>query len=155
MNWIVQTTVRAMAFIPRDLIAVLARFAVGLTFFKSGLTKLEGASVYEKLISFDIADKTYFLFENIYKVPLLPNALATQSATIAEIVCPILLWLGLMSRYAAAALLIMTLVIQLFVKPGAYHDHAFWAVCLLFIMRYGPGTLSLDYLIHRDLARTP
>jgi len=140
--------------IPNNLIALLARFAVGLTFFKSGLTKLEGASVIDKLTGFDIAAKTYFLFENIYRVPLLSPEVATRMATTAEIVCPILLWIGFLGRFSATALLIMVIVIQLFVKVDAYHDHAFWAVCLLFIMKYGPGVFSIDYFIHRDLART-
>ncbi len=58
-----------------------------------------------------------------------------------------LLWAGLLSRFAALALLTMTLVIQLFVYPNAFDTHGVWAVALLFIMVHGPGRLSLDWLL--------
>lgn len=154
MTSLISGLVRLLETVPRELIAILARFAVGLTFFKSGLTKLSGETTWDKLTGFDIAEKSYFLFENVYKVPVIPPSLATQLATTAEIICPLLLWFGFMARFSATALLIMTIVIQVFVKVDAYHDHAWWAVCLLFIMKYGPGMLSVDYLIHRDLGRS-
>ena len=39
----------------------------------------------------------------------------------------------------------MTLVIQLFVYPGAYATHGTWAAVLLYLMAHGPGKLSLDH----------
>ena len=41
----------------------------------------------------------------------------------------------------------MTLVIQLFVYPGAYATHGTWAAVLLFLMAHGPGKASLDHWI--------
>jgi putative oxidoreductase len=73
--------------------------------------------------------------------------MAAYMATAAEIVCPVLLWLGLGTRVAAAVLLGMTLVIQTFVYPNAYVTHGLWAIALLLLMKHGPGKASLDWLI--------
>ena len=39
--------------------------------------------------------------------------------------------------------------VQLFVYPDAYSVHGPWAVCLLYLIKYGAGAVSLDYLISR------
>jgi putative oxidoreductase len=39
----------------------------------------------------------------------------------------------------------MTLVIQVFVYPGAYATHGTWAAVLLYLMASGPGKLSIDH----------
>lgn len=56
-------------------------------------------------------------------MPLLPPALAAYMAATAALTMPPLLWIGLGSRFAAAALLVMTAVIQTFVYPDAYITH--------------------------------
>ena len=57
---------------------------------------------------------------------------------------PILLALGLASRFAAFGLLVIVAVFEVFVHPGPYAIHGMWAALLLMIMRFGPGSLSLD-----------
>jgi putative oxidoreductase len=126
--------------IPYDLIALLARFIIGMVFWLSGMTKIDG---------FSVKSSTFFLFANEYKVPLIPPDIAAYLATATEITGPLLLWVGLASRFAATAMLGMTLVIEIFVFPEAYVTHGQWAIGLLFIMAYGPGTFSLDHLIRR------
>src|SRR6516225_2682661 len=64
----------------------------------------------------------------------------------AEIVFPVLLVLGLATRLAAFALLIMTVVVELTV-PDGWPVHVTWAAMALGIMAWGPGRLSLDSLI--------
>ena len=64
----------------------------------------------------------------------------------AEIVFPVLLVLGLATRLAALALLIMIVVVELTV-PDGWPVHITWAAMALGIMAWGPGRLSLDYLI--------
>lgn len=120
--------------VPNDLIAFVARIGVGVVFFRSGLLKLEGWD----------SGTTLTLFQEEYKLPLIPPEIAAYLATAAELTLPPLLFLGLFTRYAAAAMLGMTLVIQIFVYPNAFDTHATWAVCLLFLMKYGAGTLSAD-----------
>ena len=126
--------------IPADLIAILARICLGTVFLRSGLLKLEGWQ----------SGTTLSLFETEYPLPFLsPNA-AMHLATGAELFFPLLLSAGFLTRFAALALLIMTLVIQIFVYPNAFDTHGTWAVCLLVLMKYGPGHLSLDYLLFGD-----
>jgi len=118
----------------------VARISVATVFWKSGRTKVDG---------FSIKDSTFFLFENEYNVPLLPPELAATMATIAEHLFPILLVIGLASRFSALALLGMTVVIQLFVYPSAWSVHILWAMALLYIIGRGPGPLALDHLIQK------
>lgn len=124
--------------IPLSLVLVLARVCIGLVFFYSGLTKVDG---------FGIKPSTFFLFEEEYRLPLLPPIPAAILTTVAELILPPMLWVGVGARFAATLLLMQTLVIQTFVYPEAYVTHGLWAVSLLLIMRYGAGTLSLDYLV--------
>jgi putative oxidoreductase len=70
-------------------------------------------------------------------------------AAFAEHVFPILILIGLATRFSALALLGMTLVIQLFVYPGAYPTHGIWATVLLYLIAKGPGALSIDHWIAR------
>lgn len=132
---------RALDSIPNDLIAVIARLSIAGVFWRSGETKLDGWSV---------SDSAIYLFENEYKLPFIDPWLATHLAAFAEHVFPILLVIGLASRFSALALLAMTLVIEIFVYPDAWPTHGTWAVCLLFIAARGPGRLSFDALIARQ-----
>ena len=70
-------------------------------------------------------------------------------AAFAEHLFPLLILIGLATRFSAAALLVMTLTIQLLVYPDAYPTHGVWAAVLIFLMAKGPGVFSLDHLISR------
>jgi putative oxidoreductase len=70
-------------------------------------------------------------------------------AATAEHVFPVLLIIGLASRLSATALLLMTLVIEIFVYPEQWPEHTVWATALVYLIARGPGVLSLDHLIRR------
>ena len=123
--------------IPHEVIAVLARLGIGTIFLRSGLLKLEGWA----------DGTTLALFREEYRLPLLSPEIAAYLATAAELSLPPLLFLGLLTRPAALALLAMTLVIQVFVYPNAFDTHGVWAVALLYLAKFGPGTLALDRLL--------
>ena len=127
--------------VPADLTLLAARVFVGWVFWASARTKVEG---------FQITDSAYFLFEQVYALPLIPSALAAVLATLGEHVFSALLVLGLASRLAALGLLGMTAVIQIFVFPEAWGVHGLWAASLLAVMAWGPGRLSLDRVIGFD-----
>lgn len=146
MRRLIAAAIRAMEGVPHALIALIGRISIGLTFWNSGRTKVDGWNL------LTVNDKTLFLFREEYKVPLLPPELAALAAQIAEHVFPVLLVIGLASRFSALALLIMTLVIQTFVYPQAWPEHLLWASILVFILTRGPGALSFDHLIERRLA---
>ena len=141
MTALIKTALRAFDHIPLALLALLARVVIGLVFFRSGLTKIDG---------FALRDATFVLFATEFKVPLLPPVLAAYLATTTELTIPMLLWAGFATRFAATALLGMTLVIQTFVYPDAYMTHGLWAIALLLLMKYGAGALSIDHFIGLD-----
>ena len=123
-------------FVSHPLLALGARLSMAGVFLMSGRTKVEGWLT--------VSDTAVSLFEDEYKLPLLPPELAAHLATYAEHLFPLLLVCGLATRLSAAALLGMTLVIQVFVYPSAWATHLGWATLLLYLVGRGPGTLSLD-----------
>ena len=124
--------------IPYSLTALVGRLAIGLVFWNSGRTKVEGWNI------FAVSDKTKFLFTEEYMLPILPPETAALLAQVAEHVLPVFIILGLGTRFAALGLLAMTLVIEVFVYPQAYVQHGTWAAILLMLVSQGAGWLSLD-----------
>jgi putative oxidoreductase len=124
-------------YISHNLIALASRIAIAAIFFYSARTKVEG------LLS--IKDTTFLLFEEEYKLPLLPPEFAAHLATYAEHLFPILLVLGLFTRLSALALLAMTATIQIFVYPDAWPTHLTWAVPMIYLIGRGGGTWTIDH----------
>lgn len=111
------------------------RLRIADIFFKSGQTKLldwQG---------------TIALFADEYKVPVLPPELAATLGTGTELIAPVLLVLGLGSRFAAAAMLFMTGIIEFTYMH--FDVHVIWTLMLALIILQGPGKLSLDHLIRK------
>jgi putative oxidoreductase len=126
--------------IPHSLIALLARLSIGAVFWMSGQTKVNG---------FQLAEGTVDLFRDEYHLPLIDPMIAAVLAAISEHLFSALLIIGLASRFSALALLGMTLVIEIFVYPGAWPTHGTWAICFLLIITKGPGIFSLDHLLFK------
>lgn len=127
-----------MSSIPYWFVALILRLPVAAVFWRSGQTKLDG---------WQLSDSALELFTNEYKLPLIDPAIAAYLATFAEHLFPILLVLGLATRFAAFALLIMTLVIEIFVYPDAWPTHGTWTACFLVLMAQGAGRISLDHFV--------
>ncbi len=140
--------------IPDSLIAVIGRFSIATVFWKSGQTKIEGLSIDLIDGSFNLgiprlSESAVTLFQDEYRLPFIPPELAASMAAFAEHVFPVLILLGLATRFSALALLGMTLVIQLFVYPGAYPTHGVWMTVLLYLIAKGPGVIAIDHGIAR------
>jgi putative oxidoreductase len=133
----IAAVVQALERVPMAIPQLLFRLAPAVVFWRSGQAKLASW------------DTTILLFANEYNVPLLPPELAAYLATAVELAAPMALILGLGTRLAAAAMLGMTLVIQVFVYPASYSDHLLWAGPLLFLLLRGAGSWSLDRLVRR------
>jgi putative oxidoreductase len=136
--------------IPHSLIALLGRFSIAAVFWKSGQTKIEGFALDLLGGEFQfgwprLAESTIPLFQEEYKLPLVPPELAAYAAATAEHVFPVLLLIGFGTRFSALALLVMTLTIQVFVYPSAYPTHGVWATVLLYLLARGPGRFSVDH----------
>lgn len=112
-----------------------ARVYVGAAFFRSGLTKIANW------------DTTLALFQDEYKVPLLPPHLAAVMGTGGELVLPVLLVLGLFGRFGALGLSVVNVVAVLSLEeiaPAALQQHVFWGSLLAALALWGPGKWSLD-----------
>jgi putative oxidoreductase len=138
---LINTANHHLSRLPADLVAFALRVFPAVVFWQSGRTKVDG---------FAIKDSTWFLFENEYALPLIPSDIAAVLATMAEHALPLLLVLGLFTRFSALGLLGMTAVIQIFVYPAAWVTHGLWAAAFLAIIAHGPGRWSLDHLLRLD-----
>jgi putative oxidoreductase len=116
------------------------RVFIAIVFFKAGLTKIASW------------ETTVALFENEYMVPLLPPALAAFMATTAELAFPVMLVMGLGTRFAAAGLFVLNIVAVISypdIGEVGLKDHQMWGLFLLVSLLHGPGALSLDHFIGR------
>ena len=116
------------------------RLWVANVFWKSGLTKIKSW------------DSTLMLFEYEYSVPLLPTNVAAFLATGAELLFPVLLLLGLASRFSALSLFILNYVALISypdVSDAGIKDHMLWGTMLAVIFFHGPGLLSADHFLRR------
>lgn len=146
-----QRAIATLDRVPHSAIALIGRVSIALTFWMAGQTKIEGLVIdpVSRTAEFGwprVTAEAVELFASEYMLPLIPPAPAAKLAAIAEHVFPLLLLLGLGTRLSALALLVMTLVIQVFVYPGAFATHGVWATVLLYLIARGPGMLSLDHL---------
>jgi putative oxidoreductase len=130
------------------LVDLVIRLEVAQAFFRSGLVKIRNW------------DGTLYLFSNEYRVPVLPPELAAWLGTFGELFFPPLLAIGLATRFAALSLSIFNLVAVisfwhvLHDNEAALASHFYWGVLLLVTLTHGPGKLSVDYLIRRNLTRS-
>lgn len=136
----------AIGAIPEALPLLALRFALAVPFYKSGLTKWDGF--------LSLSTGARYLFEQEFRLHILGTQyaypmplLAATLAGIGEIVLPILLILGLGTRFAALGILAMTAVIQLTVPEGWANFHLPWAAMALALAVYGGGGISLDRFI--------
>jgi len=124
---------------------LMIRLYMAQIFFHSGWLKLQN------LLNDDWGS-TLFQFEEVSPVPGIPAGIAAAMAMFGELVLSSMLALGLFARFAAAGLLVMTLVIQ-FAVPASYglqNDiHYFWMLLFLSVFIKGPGTLSADHFVRK------
>lgn len=134
---------------PRSLTLLVLRITLAMPFWASGLTKWDGW--------FTPSFGATALFEEEYKIHWFgaqypfpfPDQMALASG-VAEIVLPVLLVLGLFTRYAAAGLLAMTAIIEL-TYPDAWRNfHLPWAAMALALLTFGGGRIALDWLLGLD-----
>ena len=121
-----------------------ARLYVAWVFFAAGLTKLRDW------------DTTLFLFEEEYSVPFIPFELAAFLGTAGEILLPIILVLGLASRFGALGLSVVNIVAVISlaeIAPAALYAHVIWGLLLLQIVLFGAGKLSLDHFLKAKLSK--
>ena len=144
-NWIDRANVVAARFatwLESPLLLAL-RVWVAWQFLKSGWLKISNW------------ESTLYLFQDEYRVPLLPPLAAAVAGTAGELVFPLLLIAGLLTRYAAAGLFAVNVVAvvsyaHVLLSEGfeaAVGQHYLWGLMLLTVAVFGAGRWSLDALI--------
>jgi putative oxidoreductase len=141
---LVQWSIDLMSRVPYWLVALITRISIAGVFWQSGRTKMDG---------WRVSDLAIELCRSEYRLPVIDPLIAAYLAAFAEHVFPVMLVVGIATRFGATALLVMTLVIQIFVYPDAWPTHGTWAACFLILMTRGPGIVSLDHLIARRHAK--
>ena len=128
----------------QPVLALAFRLYVAQVFFTSALTKIRDWSI------------TLTLFENDYHVPLLSPAVAAALGTATELSMPVLLALGLASRFAAGVLFVFNIVAVISysdLPDIGVKDHILWGTMLLVLTIYGPGKIALDTWLERRVSR--
>jgi putative oxidoreductase len=140
------------------LLALGLRLVMARVFFLSGQAKIEGPGVpiqwpaggvdLSVTLPAAIQETTFQLFETQYaELPIAPAA-AAYLFSYAEFVLPICLLLGFATRFAAAGLLALTMLLQIYVAPAMWWSlHVYWLSILLVLVLLGPGAISIDALI--------
>ena len=135
-----------------SLVQLVMRVALAVPFWKSGILKWTGF--------LQLSDTAVTLFTDEFMLHLpggpyhypVPAVMAFLSGC-GEITFSVLLVLGFATRFAALGLLFMTLIVELTV-PDGWPIHITWAAMALGIMAWGPGRISIDYLV-RSFLRLP
>lgn len=132
-----ETRLRGADWLP-GLALLAVRLWLAKFFFFSGLTKIANFTT------------TIALFSDEYKVPVLPPQIAAVLSTTAELSLPVLLVLGLFTRFAGAGFFAMTTVIAVFVYPDA-PENAYILLLSATLIALGSGRFGADYWIARKL----
>ena len=86
-------------------------------------------------------------------MPLLPPQAAAILGTGVELVFPVLLVIGLATRFSAATLFVFNIV-AVISYPGlsevGLKDHIYWGILLLVTLLHGSGKISIDHFIRRQ-----
>jgi putative oxidoreductase len=135
----------------QPLFALGARLYVSWQFFKSGYIKIT------------TWDSTLYLFENEYHTPVLSPHVAAVAGTFGELFFPAVLVIGIAGRlsaiglFAVNAMAVISYANVLLAEgyEAALAQHVLWGTLLLFLIIYGPGKLSLDYLLNRSRRSNP
>jgi putative oxidoreductase len=133
-----------------SLVQLVMRLALAVPFWKSGILKWAGfGRLNDTAVTLFTDEFMLHLPGGPYHFPA-PSVMAFLSGT-GEILFPVLLVLGLGTRFAALGLLFMTVIVELTV-PDGWPIHLTWAAMALGIMAWGPGRISTDFLISRELS---
>lgn len=125
----------------QDVFLLALRLWVAWVFIKAGLMK------------FNNWDSTLFLFEYEYQVPLIPWQLAAYAGTAAEIILPVFVAIGLITRPMALALFgfnIVAVISYPAIWENGFLDHQLWGLMMLIVVFYGAGRWSADQLFSQQ-----
>ncbi len=134
------------------LVQLVLRLALAVPFWRSGVLKWYGfLQLNDTAITLFTDEFQLHLPGGPYPFPA-PAVFAFLSAC-GEVGFPVLLVLGIGTRFAAAGLFLMTCIIELTV-PDGWPIHITWAAMALGIAAWGPGRISIDWLLGDRASRS-
>jgi len=131
-----QQIVRKMQYYFTPVLLLFTRLWVANVFLRSGYLKIT------------TWESTLYLFEEEYQVPFLPWEMAAYLGTAAELILPLFLLAGLLTRPVAAALFvfnIMAVISYPAIWQSGFYDHQLWGLMMLINLAWGAGVISVDY----------
>jgi putative oxidoreductase len=166
LTMLVDSFVAACSFVPYSAVALALRLMMARVFFLDGQTKVDGLWLPVRVaeltksyvIGFDfsvivptqVRPKTFSTFATQYPLLPLPPAIAATAVSFAEFALPVMLVIGLGTRFAALGLLVISAMILGFVAADPLASvHFYWAALLAVLVTQGPGAVSFDHLIRR------
>jgi putative oxidoreductase len=150
--------VAACGTISYGLVALLLRLVTARDFFLAGQAKVLGPSLpvsihdfsFTVILPAQLRDEALRDFAAQFATAPVAPGLIAYGLTYAEFVLPLCLLIGFGTRIAAALLLIVTVVLQVYVAPEAlWTRHIYWASLLLVLITCGGGSFSLDRLLRQ------
>ncbi len=146
LSAIASPIVRGLDFLS-PVIDLVIRLWLANVFWKSGLTKIASW------------ESTVALFTYEYHVPLISPEMAAFLGTAVELSMPVLLVLGLGTRFSAAILFVFNIIAVISypdLNEIGIKDHQYWGLLLLVPLLHGPGKISIDHFLRKKFmgART-
>jgi putative oxidoreductase len=167
---LVENFVSACAFVPYAAVALLLRLMMARVFFLDGQSRIDGIRLpvnvaeltnyyltgwnFAVTVPTQVRPETFSAFATQYSLVPVPSAIAAYLVSYAEFILPVMLVIGLGTRFAALGLLVITAMILAFVAPDPMATaQIYWAALLLVLVSQGPGVVSFDHLIRRFTRR--
>ena len=143
-NKIIRPIGKLFSTIPEWVISLSIRLLVFKAFWLSAQTKISGLTLFGQDFAFwNINQKTFFLFDFSYDLPLIPSDVVAYICTFGEFFLSLMVLFGFLTRFAALGLIVI-LVVQ-YVHPDVWWDsHVYWFVMALYLIRNGGGQFSID-----------
>lgn len=167
---LVESFVAICAAVPYAAVAFALRLMMARVFFLDGQTRIDGIRLpvnvaeltnyyltgwnFAVTVPTSVRPETFTAFATQYSLVPVPSTIAAYLVSYAEFILPIMLVVGLGTRFAALGLLVITAMILAFVAPDPMATaQIYWAAILLVLVSQGPGTVSFDRLIRRFVRR--
>lgn len=134
--------------IPQWAVPITIRFGIFFVFWNSAQSRLyEWSFLGYNWKFWEVSETSFYLFDD-FNIPFIPVEVSTYMATFAEFFFSLFIIFGFFTRLSAAGLLGVVFVIQVFAMPDLWQTHLLWASALIYLLKYGAGSLSVDQLIN-------
>ncbi len=150
----IDSIIRLVGVVPYMIVALVLRLVVARPFFLSGQSRIDGPQWLIPNLDIPVTlpahlrPETFSTFETALAVTGFSAKTMAYVVTYAEFALPILLVLGLATRFTALALIALMIFIDRYLAPDAFWSlHIYWYAILLVLMSCGAGTLSVDRII--------